>query len=303
MQESHIYRYKGTSSGGEVSRFKTLKEIQAKYNISLYMAKRVVNDNAESMKRLDTTFERIHEDLYGTVPVIRRNERFRANKPPWEIYQELSDKGKDDEAEAYLRLAAARGHPKSQFLVGKIEKNRENPKEASRWWHMAARNGYNDSFYCLGELFEQSDDLDLAVYWYRKGIDVGCVQCSSKLKRKRTQYTFNELSDMNAHDLVELGTSLGIRHLKTKSKVYLVYIIAKRLGVVHRDHFVEQTDWKGTPVFICKLCRVASNTSDLNTPCQGIVDQGTTYMCLQCNSNYSSRASVRGHIHTMHKKI
>ncbi len=90
-------------------------------------------------------------------------------------------------AERYWREAAELGHPMSQFNMGFIsERELKNPREAFRWFDMAARSGYANACAKIGDLHRAGavvpKNLLEAERWYAVAVQKGVETASEKLR-------------------------------------------------------------------------------------------------------------------------
>ena len=84
-------------------------------------------------------------------------------------------------------MAAEQGDVVSQVELGKIYKlDRENYKEAAKWFRMAVEQNDPEAQYYLGTLYNFGDgveeDIDEALKWYRKSADQGYEKALEKLE-------------------------------------------------------------------------------------------------------------------------
>lgn len=81
--------------------------------------------------------------------------------------------GKRDQAIKWANIAAERGDPDGQALLGKLLHEGGKKKEAEQWWSAAAKQGHGYALWLLAQLNEQRGDINAAALYeqaYESGI-------------------------------------------------------------------------------------------------------------------------------------
>lgn len=103
------------------------------------------------------------------------------------LYELDGDAGRNDEALAWMRLAAAQGEPFLQCWLGDFYRMNEQRAEAMHWYRQAALQDDKEGQFKLATMFEEGEgitqDDDQAAFWYLKAARQGHAEAQWQLSQ------------------------------------------------------------------------------------------------------------------------
>jgi TPR repeat protein len=127
----------------------------------------------------------------------------------------LRQAGHDDEADSWLRSAAAAGHTRSvQSIEFEGERSKNNVYHATiPMWKVAAER---DDLFAIGRLasaLERTSQFDEAELWWRRGADLGDEHCIQSLTRRLMRKGDDAHAEELLRQLVDTGDDVALWEL------------------------------------------------------------------------------------------
>ena len=133
---------------------------------------------------------------------------------------------KRDQAMKWAKIAAERGDPDGQALLGKVLDQSGRKKEAEEWWTAAAKQGHGYALWLLAQLHEQRGDINAAIALYDQAYENGIAAAYDEAQQLRASKKSRQIQPQGEHvDSAQRKMGYSDKH-RAHSEVHVGSIVA-----------------------------------------------------------------------------
>jgi uncharacterized protein len=134
--------------------------------------------------------------------------------------------GKRDQAVKWAKVAAERGDPDAQALLGKLLHQSGKKKEAEQWWSAAAKQGHGYALWLLAQLNEQRGDINAAIKLYEQAYENGIAAAHDEAQQLRSSKKARDTGQNHEDDAAQRKMGYSDKH-RVHSDVHVGSVVAQ----------------------------------------------------------------------------